>query len=174
MVIAYELDSLIRIERYDLTGTRLNSVSLSGDVYASAQATPEGIALMGVENDQPVAALVNLDFEVTETVLAKPADATFASAIGIGRKGMERFFAGSMIDTSSRSRLVFWDLQGNLIDQGQFEDTQAVKVSGYAMLVDTTFGNALLLRDITLAAALNIEANQLTPATDLQILTRNG
>lgn len=174
IVVAFESNPSLRIARYALDGTELNSVSLDGEIYSSAQATPDGMVIMGTENELPIAAWIDENFQVTEAQLSLPSGANFAAPIGVSLNGSQRLYTGSVIDGTGMSRLIFWDMQGNEVVQAGFDNLWAVKAVGRAILVDTDNGPALVLRDAALADLMEIPADVPVIATDLKVLQGRG
>ncbi|MCC6511782.1 MAG: hypothetical protein IT423_21960 [Pirellulaceae bacterium] len=174
VVVVFESNPSIRVVRYGTDGSVLNSVSLDGEIYSSAKATADGIVLMGTDNALPVAAWIDENFAVTETALTLPAGASFAGPVGISRSNGQNFYTGSTIVSAGTSRLVLWDMQGNLVEQGGFENLWAIKASGYAILVDDDAGYAVIVRDQALASLLGIELDTPAAAADLDILQGRG
>ncbi len=173
IVVAFESNPLLHIVRYAADGSVLNAVTLDSEIYSNAQATGDGIVVLGTENAVPVAAWIDESFVVTETGLAMPAGANFAGAVGMIKANGQRFYAGSTVLSDGSSRLVFWDMQGNLVDSG-IEGSWAIKSSGHALLVDTDDGYALVVRDPALASVLGIEVDKPAAAANLRAVQIRG
>jgi hypothetical protein len=157
----------VRVAHYAADGSELRAVQLDGERYSRAQTVSDGVILFGAENDQPVAAFIDLEFNVTEVELTLPQNTTFASTIGLSRRGNESFYTGTALDAAGESRVIFWDMTGTPSEQIDATNIWARKTSGESMLVDTEQGTALIVRDEALAALLGIEVD--TPAVASQI-----
>ncbi len=164
----------IRVVRFSASGVELNSILLDGSKYSQATASADGIAIFGTENDKPLAAKIDEQFVVQEIELAMPTGATFAVPIGLNRWHNTIVYSGSAIDSTGETRVVKWNLQGELIDQNPTVDIWALKSSGQAMLVDTEQGAAIMVHDSAIASLLGIQANLPTTSTQLAILQGRG
>jgi Dockerin type I domain len=174
--IAISTGTNIRVIRFSSEGVLQGTHELDGTKYADAIASHGGIALLGTENDQPVAALIDRPFNLSEVALAMPPDSTFATVVGVSQvtATSTTVFIGSGIDSSGETRVLRWDQAGALIDQSSTVDIWALKSSGNAVLVDSQQTISLMVYDSAVASLLAIQVGVPANANQLKILEGRG
>lgn len=172
--IALDTGSVTRVLRFSSTGQQSQAFTFEGSRYTSAVASVQGLALLGTVDDLPVASTIDAHFAVSEVELSVPNGNSSAFPIGLGIWNGDLVFNGTTVDSQGETRLVKWNQQGVLVDEGVETDIWALGSSGSALMVDTEQSKAVILHDAALASLLGVPFDQPVSSQQIKVITDRG